>query len=89
MDVRGIGEAYIQILGQASEAYTPLVDDLCRRPDASENEVGLMLDYLLSFCDSPEVLEMYKRVCRTFYNKYPESIARYVQWYREEYEADE
>ena len=66
-------------------AYTPLVDDLCRRK-ASQNEVELMLDYLLMFAGDNRILVLYKRVCRTYWQTYPESIAFYIMEYRKEYD---
>ena len=66
-------------------AYTPLVDDLCRRK-ASQHEVELMLDYLLMFAGDNRILVLYKRVCRTYWQTYPESIAFYIMEYRKEYD---
>jgi len=68
-------------------AYTPLVDDICRR-EASQNEVELMLDYLLMFAGDDRMLAIYKRVCRTFWQTYPESIAFYIMEYRKEYDPE-
>lgn len=68
-------------------AYTPLVDDMCRRK-ASQNEVELMLDYLLMFAGDDRMLALYKRVCRTFWQTYPDSIAFYIMEYRKEYEPE-
>jgi hypothetical protein len=70
---------------QAVVAYTPLVDDLCRRK-ASQNEVELMLDYLLMFAGDDRMLALYKRVCRAYWLTYPESIAFYIMEYRKEYD---
>ncbi|UKK56942.1 hypothetical protein [Prevotella communis] len=65
-------------------AYTSLVDDLCRRK-AAQNEVELMLDYLLMFAGDDRMLALYKRVCRAYWQTYPESIAFYIMEYRKEY----
>lgn len=72
---------------QAVVAYTPLVDDLCRRK-AAQNEVELMLDYLLMFAGDDRMLALYKRVCRTYWQTYPESIAFYIMEYRKEYDLE-
>ena len=40
--------------------YLEPVEILCANPDASENEVGFMLDYLLEFCGNDKVLDLYK-----------------------------
>lgn len=68
-------------------AYTPLVDDLCSRK-ALQNEVELMLDYLLMFAGDDRMLALYKRVCRTYWQTYPESIAFYIMEYRKEYDPE-
>ena len=68
-------------------ADTPLVDDLCRRK-ASQNEVELMLDYLLMFAGDDRMLALYKRVCRAYWEMYPESIAFYIMEYRKEYDPE-
>ena len=68
-------------------AYTPLVDDLCSR-NASQNEVELMLDYLLMFAGDDRMLSLYKWVCRTFWEAYPESMAFYIMEYRKEYDPE-
>lgn len=68
-------------------AYTPLVDDLCNRK-ASQNEVELTLDYLLMFAGDDKMLALYKRVCRTYWQTYPESIAFYIMEYRKEYDPE-
>ena len=75
------------INNQAVVAYTPLVDDLCRRK-AALNEVELMLDYLLMFAGDDRMLALYKRVCRTYWQTYPESIAFYIMEYRKEYDPE-
>jgi hypothetical protein len=43
----------------------------------------------LDFCATDEILELYKKVCRRFFDKYPKSIADYILIYREMYETDE
>ena len=88
-DIIGIGEKIVALQEEAYYAYRFLVDELCKNTNATENEVGLMLDYLLTFCGNEKVLELYKKVCRTYFNKYPVMISKYIEWYREEYEPDE
>ena len=73
---------------EAYYEYMGVVEALCDNKDASENEVERMLDYLLEFCGNEKVLDLYKRVCRSFYKKYPECIAGYIMLYREEFGAD-
>lgn len=72
---------------QAVVAYTPLVEDICSRK-ASENEVGLLLDYLLMYAEDERILQLYKKVCRVYWRIYPNSIAFYIMEYRKEYDPE-
>lgn len=67
--------------------YTPLVDDICSRI-APQNEVERMLDYLIDFAGNDKILLLYRRVCRHYFQIYPESIAWYIMEYRKEYDRE-
>jgi hypothetical protein len=45
-----------------------------------------LFDRMLDFCFDDEVLVEYKRILRYYYPIDPESVAFYVQYYREMYE---
>ena len=50
---------HINILHEkAYREYPGLVENLCDNPDASENEVGLMLDYLLELNQIPHLRDL-------------------------------
>lgn len=68
-------------------AYTPLVDDLCCRK-ATQNEVEWMLDWLLMYAGDDRMLLLYKRVCRAYWQIYPDSFAFYIMEYRKEYDPE-
>ena len=76
-----------RIYDDAVIAYTPLVDELCSRK-ATENEVEWMLDWLLMYAGDARMLLLYKRVCRAYWQIYPDSIAFYVMEYRKEYDPE-
>ncbi len=71
-----------QIRERAAIEYAPIVEEFCARKQASENEVGRMLDYLFEFADDERILLMYKKVCRRFVYKYPETISFYIMEYK-------
>ena len=85
--LRGIAEQINALNQEAYYEYLGPAERLCDNVNATENEVGLKLDYLFSFCGNEKGLGLYKKVCRTFYEKYPECIAQYINWYREEYDT--
>lgn len=67
--------------------YLPLVNDICSR-EASENEVGLLLDYMLDFAASGKMLELFRRTCRHFYSRYPNVVASHVYAWRDLYDEE-
>ena len=62
---------------QAVAAYAPLVDDICSRK-ATEKEVGWLLTWMLDFAGNERMLKLYKRVCRAYWQSYPETVAYYI-----------
>ena len=68
---------------QAIAAYTPMVEDICTRKNVSKNELESLLDWLVSACISEDMIALFKRVCRHFYNQYPQLIVDYILFYRE------
>lgn len=71
-----------QIRERAAIEYASIVEEFCARKQASENEVGRMLDYLFEFADDERILLMYKKVCRRFVYEYPETISFYIMEYK-------
>ena len=72
---------------QAYYVYKPQVDDICSR-NASQNEVGWLLDWLLQYAGDDRMLGLFKQVCRAYWQKYPESISFYVLEYLKWYEPE-
>ena len=66
----------------AYNQYKPIVSDLCSRV-ASLDEVEHTLDRMLDFCGDDAFLELFKDVCRHYFDIYPEMIAYHVNSYRE------
>lgn len=69
--------------------YTPAVQDICNQENITESEMEYLLDSLVSACISNDMLLLFKKVCRRFYKKYPETITVYIMIYKEMYEATE
>ena len=68
-----IAKAIEQIESDAVLAYTSLVHDICNR-EATEEEVDHLLSDLLGFVEFERMLELFKKVCRTYFYTYPEVI---------------
>ena len=72
---------------QAVAAYTPLVDDICGRI-APMNEVEWLLDYMFGFVGDERMLSLYKRVCRHYFEVYPEMVSWHIMEYRKVYDPE-
>lgn len=76
-------ESIQQLYKQAFMFYSPIVKELCNRNDVSQKELEYELDGMLSFCQSEDVLNLFKMLCRKFYKKYPKIVASYIMAYKE------
>ena len=86
-DLSAIAQRFKDIHNDAVIAYTPQVQELCAK-QATENEVGWMLDWLLMYAGDERMLKLYKQVCRAYWKIYPEAIAFYIMEYRKEYDRE-
>ncbi len=71
--------AYIQ--------YRPIAYDLCSRV-APISEVEHTLDRMLDFCGYDKVLVLFKKICKYYYEIYPEMIAYEINSYREFWDSE-
>ena len=75
--IKALAKHISQLNEDAYQAYKPLMDDICSRK-ASRMEVERLFDVLFSFAEDNRTLELFKRVCRSFWQTYPDSIAFYI-----------
>ena len=74
---------------QAVQQYKPVVDDILRTGSHDIRHIEHTLDGLLDFCGHEPVLEMYKQVCRHYWDIDPAATAHYINAYREYWDRDE
>lgn len=85
--MNGIVEQMQGLVNMAVVEYTPLVNDICSRK-ASQNEVGLLFDYMFSFLGDERMLQLFKHVSRHYFYTYPGLIHSYILDYRKEYDPE-
>lgn len=71
--------AYIQ--------YKSIAYDLCSRV-ASISEVEHTLDRMIDFCGCDKVLVLFRKICKYYYEIYPEMIAYEINSYREFWDSE-
>jgi hypothetical protein len=80
---------YQDLSKRAVEAYTPLVDSIICSKTKDVNRIEFTLDYMLEFASDPNMLVLYKRLCRYLYSIDPAAAATYVQYYRERWDSED
>jgi hypothetical protein len=82
-----MAKALANIQDRAVVAYTPLVDDLCSRK-ATKEEVDHLFTWMFDFAGNECMLLLFKKVCRTYFYTYPETVGFYILEYRKEYDRE-
>ena len=86
-DIKDLAKQISQLNEEAYHVYKPLVDDICNRR-ASKKDVERLLDRLFGFAGNDRILELYKQVCRSYWQIYPDSIAYYIMDYRKYFDPE-
>lgn len=84
-----IAERIQDLQRQAAQQYKPVVDDILRSGYRDANQIEHTLDRLLDFCCHEPVLQLYKRLCRHYWDIDPAATADYIKVYREQWLRDE
>ena len=74
---------------QAAQLYQPVVDALLRAGSRDVQQIEHTLDGLLDFCGHAPVLEMYRRLCRHYWDIDPAATSEYVKAYRERWDSED
>lgn len=86
--IRGLAEQ-IQALNQrAVIEYTPVVEAILRSGDRDIRHIEHTLDGLLDFCGHDPALQLYRRLCRHYYDIDPAATVSYVEAYREMWDSE-
>lgn len=73
---------------QAAQQYEPVVDDILRTRSRDVGHIEHTLDGLLDFCGYEPVLQMYRKLCRRYWDIDPAAAVGYVNAYREYWDSD-
>ena len=68
---------------KAAQQYRPVVDALVRSGSRDVQQIEHTLDGLLDFCGHAPVLELYRRLCRHYWDVDSAATADYVKAYSE------
>ena len=85
----GLARGVRDLQQRAARQYKPVVDGILRSRSRDIQHIEHTLDRLLDFCGHEPVLEMYKQLCRHYWNIDPAATAYYISAYREYWDSDE
>ena len=74
---------------QAAQQYKPVVDDILRSGCRDAKQIEHTLDCLLDFCGHEPAFQLYKRLCRHYWDIDPAAAADYIKAYREHWDNEE
>jgi hypothetical protein len=74
---------------RAARQYRPVVDRILCTGSRDIQHIEHTLDGLLDFCGHAPVLDMYKQLCRHYWDIDPAATAYYINAYREYWDSDE
>jgi hypothetical protein len=90
--VNGIAQLAAEIEAthqQAVREYAPLVEAILRTRSQDTRQIEQTLDGLLSFCGFAPALDLYRRLCRHYWDIDPVATAFYVDAYRTTWDENE
>jgi hypothetical protein len=67
----------------AVQQYSAEVEAILRAQSRDSRRIESCLDGMLDFCFDDEMLALYKKLCRHYFDVDPEATVSYVQFYRE------
>jgi hypothetical protein len=73
----------VALFRQAVPLANAEVDDIIQSGEQYTQRIEHQLDHMLSFCCDPDMLVVFKRLCRYYYDIDPVATAGYVHAYRE------
>ena len=73
----------------ALQQYTPVVDHIISSNSNDVHYIEHTLDRMLDFCFFEPMVQLFRRLCRYYYDIDPNATASYVYTYRDMWDSEE
>jgi hypothetical protein len=73
---------------RAQQQYASEVENVLRIQCRDPNRIERLLDGLLDFCFDPEILRLFKKIARYYFQINPVAAKEYVNTYREMWDSE-
>jgi hypothetical protein len=87
-DLKPLIQKFADLQKEAYQAYKPQAERLNNSQITDENVIQRTLDFMLDFCGDSEMLLLYKKLCRYYWDINPQATAYYINQYREMWDDD-
>ena len=85
----GFAEELNALYQQTVLAYTPQVEELIRTRCRDSHSIDSTLDGLLDFCCHEPALQLFKRLCRYYWDIDPSATVEHINAYREMWDSED
>ena len=89
LSIQAIGQRLVDLTKQAVQLARVEVDDIIESLDYDEARITRQLDLMLGFAFDPDMLLLFKRLCRHYFPLNPVDCREYIHAYRELWDTAE
>ncbi len=86
--IRNLAKDICKLAAQAATLYSREIDAIIVSGCRDKNRIECTLDGMLDFCFDKNMLELYRRLCRYYYDIDQYSAVKYVYAYRDMWELE-
>jgi hypothetical protein len=87
-DFKPLIEQFKNIEVLAYNAYKPEVEYILSEKITNELKIETLLEGILNFCFSDKMLDLFKQLCRYYWELNPQATAKYINYYREMWDEE-
>ena len=87
-EIKAIAVQLQQLQKQAYIVYEPLVTNLIAQQVKDNSQIEHLLDGILDFCGDRQMLMLYKKLCRYYWDINPQATADYINFYKEMWDSE-
>ena len=88
-DINALAKQMQGLARQAQVEYSREVDAVILGRSRDPRRIEHLLDGILDFCFDPEMLQLYKKLCRHYFAINPSATAEYIHAYREMWDSEQ
>ena len=87
--IKELAEVLTGLFDEAYARYKPLVKSVLNDQVFKERDIERIMDGLLDFGEDPRFVELYRKLCRHVYSRYPKLVTEHVNLFREQHMESE